>query len=233
MRMADMCWNMLVMHKDDLPLIVNRTGEVDFQLLRPEPGLLAKSATSQEEDLLAARSAFDGDWGPACELMDHREQNNTVSELNYSLVNGTFVHIVDPEIADYVRFGSLLYSARAKCGFDTQYEWRCNNWGTKWNARGTTIAGPDSSGQVFICFKSAWDVPNADMIADLRAACQREATLYSLPPHESGLVKNSCEVIGPASIWDDVKESFDHCLRKYGELDFRDDEEHGADEAER
>lgn len=51
--------------------------------------------------------------------------------------------------------GRLMSDSIEKYGASTWYSWRCENWGTKWNANETYI----SIGDLFIEFKTAWNTP--------------------------------------------------------------------------
>ena len=51
-----------------------------------------------------------------------------------------------------------------KYGFADWYEWRCHNWGTKWNAGSSDIA-EDSDDELIMNFETAWAPPEPWMEA--------------------------------------------------------------------
>jgi hypothetical protein len=54
---------------------------------------------------------------------------------------------------DYIYQGNLGIEERKKYGKNNWYDWRCENWGTKWNAYETQIC------EDYIQFCTAWNVP--------------------------------------------------------------------------
>ena len=52
-------------------------------------------------------------------------------------------------------YGRKLYELKEKYGFDNWYDWRCANWGTKWNASETSY---DKENQT-LRFDTAWSIP--------------------------------------------------------------------------
>lgn len=54
---------------------------------------------------------------------------------------------------DYIYQGNLSLEERKKYGKNNWYDWRCENWGTKWNAYETQIS------EDYIQFRTAWNMP--------------------------------------------------------------------------
>jgi hypothetical protein len=54
---------------------------------------------------------------------------------------------------DYIYQGNLRLEEMKKYGKNNWYDWRCENWGTKWNAYETQIS------EDYIQFRTAWNMP--------------------------------------------------------------------------
>ena len=154
--------NQLIIHKDDLRLIVNGEGHVDFNLLRPQPGTLVVSAWSDTMGRLAEEIALGKGELP-------EEWQNRA--LSYELGDGTTVHIDEPTLDDWTRFGNILAENRRLYGSPDWYDWDCENWGTKWNACETECSEPDEKGWCLVTFDTAWSQPSPEMMMELEQAC--------------------------------------------------------------
>ena len=66
--------------------------------------------------------------------------------------------------ADVVVIGKLYVENQEKYKASTWYDWRCNNWDTKWNSCDAEIES-ESDTELIYGFNTAWSQPNAIMIA--------------------------------------------------------------------
>lgn len=109
------------------------------------------------------------------------------------------------------------------------YNWRCNNWGVKWNANMNYIdknIGTDEIGEMTISFDTPWGIPNVWF----EKLCEKYPTLdMELAYHETGMgfrgFTTNVNGVAQDSCWDMTKED-------YIELGYEDDEEDTFEEEE-
>ena len=169
--------NNLVIHEDDLKLIVNEGGHVDFNLLRPQPETLVVSSWSPEEGRIAVEIA-------AGNIKEIPEEWNK-HPLEYELANGTTIHMKNPTLEDWKRFGSMLTENHKRYGASNWYDWNNENWGTKWNACDTIVTEPDEKGWCIVSFDTAWAQPEPDMMEELAGSSSHPIYMESTYEGES------------------------------------------------
>lgn len=148
--------NKVVLHEKDLRLLVNGSGEVDFNILRPMPKTLDIGSVSLETNRFAM-DVFDG-------KVDSFPQRYPWlrTHLDYAK-SGKPVHIERPTLDDYREFGRLLCQNVERYGHTDWYSW-CpsdDGWSTKWNACEGKVGEPDGDGFVLVEFLSAWCCPQS------------------------------------------------------------------------
>ena len=109
------------------------------------------------------------------------------------------------------------------------YDWRCQNWGVKWNANMNFVdknIGTDEIGEMTIDFDTAWTTPTAWF----EKLCEKYPTLdMELSYHETGCCfrgfTTNVNGVAQDSCWDMTEED-------YKELGYENDEEDSFDEEE-
>ena len=149
--------NKMVMHDDDVNLITDAHGDVDFNRLRPMPKSLDIGNVCFEANEFA--------------MAVSRGEATSMSQAPYDFLRqrlsyhngetGEDVDIDHPSLSDYKRFGDLLCLNVGRYGHADWYSWCASDdgWGTKWNACHTTYKDYDGEGRVVVEFLSAWSCP--------------------------------------------------------------------------
>lgn len=184
--------NNLVIHKDDLHLLVNEEGFVDFNLLRPQPPKLVTSAWSEDEAEHAKSIASGEDEREWLEVCSH--------PLAYELADGTSVSIEDPAPDDWRTYGMLLLENERLYGSSNWYDWNTDHWGTKWNACNQYVGDPDEEGYVLVTFDTAWSQPHPLMMAELGRACSHPMLMESTYEGEDIVTGIDGKTLAPADV---------------------------------
>ena len=148
--------------KDVLEKYINNDNEFDFNLVIPQPEILS------DPELTAGG---DTDWCVYWYLSNQGQVPLGIIMRNYQRYFSnfsTFMFFTDetayadkmfkicrsnPE--EYYRKGKKYIQAFKECGYTNWYDWRLENWGTKWNACECKIS-PDMNR---IEFETAWCPP--------------------------------------------------------------------------
>lgn len=161
--------NKMIIHDDDLHLITNRRGDVDFNVLRP----MHKSLDIGNVSLDANRFAMAVSRGEATSMTQAPYDFLRRRLVYRDGVAGRDYDITNPSLSDYKRFGDLLCLNVGRYGHADWYSW-CSSeegWGTKWNACQTTHQDWDGEAYCLVEFLTAWSCPSASLVAELRAKC--------------------------------------------------------------
>jgi hypothetical protein len=68
----------------------------------------------------------------------------------------SFNNCTKDEKDEMMKVGEKYFSIYKECGAFNWYDWRCDNWGTKWNAYESYLCGLDNK-EVLIEFQTAWN----------------------------------------------------------------------------
>lgn len=148
----------------DLIERITRDGQVDFNLLIPQPEIIANQKSTPthvkdaahialglidfrnppQGDLVAMTSG--GNYGGAASILRH-------ANLRRQLVEGRMPKDFNDE--EFDQFITFLHAYRECGGLMDWYDWNTTHWGTKWNAYDSKpIAGG-------VEFDTAWNAPHA------------------------------------------------------------------------
>jgi hypothetical protein len=146
--------------KDIKKFISSKESAIDFNKIIPQPESLNVTSSSDAEDALhflyykpnTGKSEADPygeeDWddtekykSPYFSLLDRISANSRLQKAKSSFTEEAI------ELAKKYKYNLDTY------GFRTWYDWRCNNWGTKWNA---SEANDLDDG---VSFETAWSSP--------------------------------------------------------------------------
>lgn len=159
--------NKMRMHREDLHLLVNENGEVDFNLIDPMPRSLDIGNICDD----ASQFALDVYSGFATK-MSQAPSVYTEFRLTYTDgKRGEVVDLVSPTLEDYREFGKILSENKRLYGHFNWYSWCTEHWGTKWNAVESNVGPSDGDGWVILTFLTAWDSPSATMMGKMMAEC--------------------------------------------------------------
>jgi hypothetical protein len=161
-------------------------GTIDFQKIVPMPETLNISSGSYEHDALGvylsainpdtedmgikklSKKDFDAlvkflkSSGQLSDRVDIKLTYKDVVERNRSHLERNIK--TDPRFAgkhlfgdDLLGYGNAIVDNLKKYGHADWYSWRCENWGTKWNACNVCAKSPNSNS---ISFDTAWSAPH-------------------------------------------------------------------------
>lgn len=159
----------ICIHDNDLHFIVNRHGEVDFNLLRPMPKSLDIGNVNPSSNSFAMKvsrgEVTSMSQAPHDFLRRRLTYHNGETGRDYDIHN--------PTLCDYKVFGDLLTQNVEQYGHTDWYSWASSDegWGTKWNATETKLQDWNEEGYHLVEFLTAWSCPSAPMLAELRAKC--------------------------------------------------------------
>lgn len=167
--------NKMLMHDDDVHLITDAHGDVDFNRLRPMPRSLDIGNVCFEANQFAMAVSRGEATSLAQAPHDFLRRRLTYRDGE----TGVDVDIDRPSLSDYKKFGDMLCLNVGRYGHTDWYSWCASEdgWGTKWNACHTTYKDYDGEGRVIVEFQTAWSCPSASMIAELRAKCSHPLRL--------------------------------------------------------
>lgn len=160
--MTQCLYNVLVIHDDDLHLIVNDKGEVDFNLLRPMPGELVVSEAWPDDARFAVSVARGDVDAKDCRLS---------RPLEYELRDGTRKRAVPGRMEGWEEFGRLVLANEERHGCWHGAKWSERNWGSMWGAYDSLVTEADHQGYRFVLFTTSWCQPDVDMMAQLETVC--------------------------------------------------------------
>ena len=150
--MPNWCWNTLKLNKENANLVLNKKGEVDFNLICPMPeslNVIEGSITKIAIEAYNNRTDVD----PEQEIKYEKDIANFGKEKYSSVTQYMVDHCPTLyELGKTYVFNKLNYGAY------TWYEWCCKNWGTKWNA-GDSDVSKDAGDTWYIHFDTAWCPP--------------------------------------------------------------------------
>lgn len=139
----------------------------DFNRIIPMPETLDICSGGAQE---AAKKTYHGKFDPSY-TSDIRPRDfignspfvpygnilNHLSSVAKDIVNDAYSEgrSFSKNEAEYILFelGKIYVSNAEKFGYETWYDWRINNWGTKWNACDSSIS--DNT----VIFETAWSAP--------------------------------------------------------------------------
>lgn len=137
---------------------INEHGEFDFNKIIPMPeSLNLESGTITDEAIFATK--FDNEEAYLKALHKDAQESPTFAELQH--------------------LGHTYLSNKEKYGATDWYDWRCDNWGTKWNAR-ETYAECEK-----IYFETAWCPPMGIIAAFLKAHLDMPFSFYYAEEQEN------------------------------------------------
>jgi hypothetical protein len=90
-------------------------------------------------------------------VVGSKRQRNLLRDAVLCAETQNFAHLFPcpQELTDTVADSSERPELLAKYGYSNWYDWCCDNWGSKWSDRETTLA-EDSEKRQHWCFQSAW-----------------------------------------------------------------------------
>lgn len=177
--MPNWVYNKLIIDNDpsQTKFVLNRQGEVDFNLVAKIPSSLenAEESSSIPYDVLAYIS------GKGKKTLDELLTDPTAMTLFRYIVDAQKVispHDTMKRADDYIRMlivhnscenvkrleehyaaGQILSDNFMKYGCMTWYDWTNANWGCKWNASDTQIAYSPKKDLMYISFSTPWTAP--------------------------------------------------------------------------
>lgn len=168
--MTQCMYNVLVIHDDDLHLIVNDKGEVDFNLLRPMPGEMVVSEAWPDDAKFAASVARGN-----IDVKDGRLSR----PLEYELKDGTRKYTAPGGMEGWEEFGRLILANVEHHGCWHGAKWSEENWGSMWGAYDSSVTEPDYQGYRFVLFTTSWSQPDVGMMAQLETVCKHPIVMES------------------------------------------------------
>lgn len=115
------------------------------------------------------QKGLDRDAQKAMELRDEWLSGYESTDLLTRLldIRAEDVDFLEPPadtFAAYVRYGKVYYDNLVQYGCVDWYDWRCEHWGTKWNAFDTQVSeiteSADGCAEIQFFFDTAWSVPH-------------------------------------------------------------------------
>jgi len=174
--------NQLLIHGDAAPVLDSIKGTdtpFDFNQVVPMPRELdVESGTKADVALLCAEGIGLGDFG----------KYPWVKEAGITTPQELCQHY-GFHFEDMVKFGQQLLDNIKRFGHPSWYGWRCENWGTKWNACDPELF--ELQGRSGVLFDTAWSPP----IELVRALGRRfpliEISLawFSLENEDAGVIR--------------------------------------------
>ena len=132
---------------------LNEKGEFDLDAIRPMPDDLNLPKGSFQMLAVRAAQAIDGNDEAALKEIE-AEADRQLPHVVYDTEYRT--------IEDLYALGKLYLRNETLYGAQTWYEWRVEQWGTKWNALDPkTVEAGDLK---IACFQTAWDAPCKELM---------------------------------------------------------------------
>lgn len=180
--MPNYCWNTLKLNKKYRDLVVDKEGNVDFNIILPMPeGLNVESGSNNDTDIYVYLSERNNialnavRHNPLSNLIDNSFSNDWIAEICLRVTNYS-----RKQMDEAYKRGKILIHNYLIYGATTWYDWCKKNWGTKWNAWNTDIS--DNCGDtLYIHFTTAWCPPEG-WLEELR----KKVVPYELEWEEEG-----------------------------------------------
>ena len=114
------------------------------------------SKALKNDDITETRDTVFGSFVPEPDWTKVPLNENTVKEYSWDKQRGEVGEL--PVFKDK-GFGSGLYFESTGVNDDRWYNWRCQNWGTKWDAYSLEIDDCDMPNGFEVTFETAWSPP--------------------------------------------------------------------------
>lgn len=165
--------NVIRIHKDDLWLLVDDNGNVDFSIVAPMPGSIVTGGYVYErnlDDVAVSIARLETDILPD-------------GPLSYVQANGNKVHIENPTRDDWDAYGRLVVANRCAYKANREDDWMHKNWGPYGEAYDTEMVNKhldedgkwkdgDEDGWVTVCFWTPGYQVALDFIRALQCECE-------------------------------------------------------------
>ena len=154
--------NRIAMLGEDMKKALNEEGMFDFDMIRPMPDdLHITSGGIKREAIKAAKARRRGDYvaldAIAEEALPWKGFGEQERDMDWKTAE------------DLANYGERYLSNMARYGAYDWYDWRWENWHTKWNACGCRV---NECGKFAVAtFNTAWSEPSAEMLAELAQKC--------------------------------------------------------------
>ena len=145
-----------------LESVKSKDSVLDFSKIIPMPEVLDVESGSVESDAikayLKAACPITDDYG--VKKLEPEAYRSIIGKLDSKFyVRYTDQKIMEtdlkaPNASELIKQGQIYVDNLLNYGATTWYDWRCNNWGTKWNATNTYIIDDNE-----IEFSTAWSCP--------------------------------------------------------------------------
>ena len=142
---------------------INENGEFDFNYFIPMPEDLNIEVPVLKDDAIAyyvtERLTIPYDKTNLDELISNSFNENwskAITEKLAEQINREPQHNTKERLDWLYNVGKQYMSNLEKYGYYDWYEWRCDNWNSKWNAS-STVYDKDSPCEIY--FHTPWDVP--------------------------------------------------------------------------
>ena len=164
----------MVVHKDDVAAFTDEHGNVDFGIFRPRPrSLMLLEGSFANDAESAARARMDGDDDALAEIAERLAKRLAEGiEFSEDPDSPRTVHDIDRlcDVGEAYLENKRLHGSRA------WYDWSTKNWGTKWNACGTSVK-PLGKVSVVVEFDTAWFPPDEGLCGEILRACKHPAVM--------------------------------------------------------
>jgi hypothetical protein len=159
--MPNWVFNSLAIRKQDKDYVINKNGEVDFNLVCPMPKSL--DVTNEAQNPYAIYLYLSLKDGKTVTLEKMQENPLAITLLGKGMIKQIRDDLNDflaenlMDAAQLYQEGKVLVENYEKYGATDWYDWSCMNWGCKWNA-GTV--GIEEDGDILnIRFDTPWSPP--------------------------------------------------------------------------
>ena len=125
------------------------TRYIDFEKIIPMPEILNNTHESSQKT-----------WGLAYYSIKENKPE-IIQKFCYYLtdIEEKLAKYSEDGLKELYEFGKTAYEVYEKYGATSWYDWRIQNWGTKWNAYCTTTGDMDDENTYTIYFQTAWSHP--------------------------------------------------------------------------
>lgn len=132
-------------------LVRGNADAFDFDRIVPMPKCLDIEARGDADAALAAYCLKNGLSLPKAARCLHQRSLQDADEFLVS-------HCAEASKQD-LAYGKVIYDNLVQTGFKTWYEWRCEKWGTKWNADNSDVCVSLDGLEASYWFDTAWCAP--------------------------------------------------------------------------
>jgi hypothetical protein len=191
--------NALVIHQDDLHLVVNGSGQVDLSILKPPPTAMLTCASLNDTPRIAKSVArgelSDTEIERLCLRIDCTVSPEPGLDMFY---------LKNPRSSyeDWQALGSYLLGLEEDYGASDWRGWTSRNWGPRWNPlERPSLTRGDEDGYHIVLFETSYDTLSNEFVQALKRHCGHEIAMESAatrgnPPAVYGISAIRGDVIG-------------------------------------